>query len=122
MNPFAKWSDSDVAIFNTKAQRKSDAQISTDGVDRESDLHAQIFDECRRRGWIALHGSMAERTHRTAGEPDFVILGTKIYLVECKTRIGKLSIAQQAMIAHAAKLGHTIHIVRSFEEFLNILG
>ena len=108
--------------YAARLARENPQPSSSPGVDRESDLHAQIFDECRRRGWIALHGSMAERTHRTAGEPDFVILGTKIYLVECKTRIGKLSIAQQAMIAHAAKLGHTIHIVRSFEEFLNILG
>ena len=46
----------------------------TGGIPRESDLHEKIFDECRRRGWIALHGSMAERTCRTLGEPDFVIL------------------------------------------------
>lgn len=44
------------------------------GVRREAELHEEIFDECRRRGWIALHGSMAERTCRTLGEPDFMIL------------------------------------------------
>ena len=31
-------------------------------AEREAELHEKIFDECRRRGWIALHGSMAERT------------------------------------------------------------
>lgn len=86
----------------------------------ERDLHAQIFDECRRRGWIPLHGSMSERTHRTAGEPDFIIVRDGgVLFVECKTRTGKLTREQQAMIAHAAKLGHTIHVVRSFQEFLN---
>lgn len=100
---------------------------ATEGCDKESELHEQIFAECRRRGWIALHGAMSERTHRTAGEPDFIILGScpvmgpLIYFIEAKTRLGKLSIEQQAMIAHAAKLGHTIHVVRSFEEFLAIL-
>ncbi len=86
----------------------------------EADLHNAIMDECRARGWIFLHGSMAERTHRTAGEPDFIILasGGRTFFVECKSATGKLSPDQQAMRSHAAKLGHTIHIIRSTEEFL----
>lgn len=92
-------------------------------VEREADLHDMIFSECRRRGWIPLHGSMAHRTHRTAGEPDFVILadGGLVLLVECKARNGKLSPTQFAMAHHAKSLGHTIHVVRSFDEFLNLL-
>ena len=93
------------------------------GVVREASLHEEIFDDCRRRGWIALHGSMAERTCRTLGEPDFVILadGGRVLLVECKSRSGKLSPAQAALKHHAAKLGHTVHVVRSVEEFLKLL-
>ena len=93
------------------------------GVSREAELHEAIFDECRRRGWIALHGSMAERTCRTLGEPDFVILagGGRVLFVECKSRSGKLSPAQSALKFHAEKLGHTIHVVRSLGEFLKLL-
>ena len=93
------------------------------GSVREADLHEQIFDECRARGWIALHGSMAERTCRTLGEPDFTILagGGRLLFVECKTRSGKLSPAQAALKFHAEKLGHTIHLVRSLEEFQKLL-
>ncbi len=93
------------------------------GTVRESELHEEIFDECRARGWIALHGSMAERTCRTLGEPDFTILadGGRVLFVECKTRTGKLSPAQAALKFHAEKLGHTIHVVRSLEEFRQIL-
>ena len=93
------------------------------GVSREAELHEAIFDECRRRGWIALHGSMAERTCRTLGEPDFVILadGGRVLFVECKSRTGKLSPAQAALKHHAEKLGHTVHVVRSLEEFLKLL-
>ena len=89
---------------------------------READLHEEIFSECRRRGWIALHGSMAERTCRTLGEPDFVILadGGRVLFVECKSRNGKLSPAQVAMKHHAEKLGHTVHVVRSLAEFLEV--
>ena len=93
------------------------------GVSREAELHEEIFDECRRRGWIALHGSMAERTCRTLGEPDFVILAGagRVLFVECKTRTGKLSPAQAALKHHAEKLGHPIHVVRSLDDFLNLL-
>ena len=92
------------------------------GAAREGDLHEAVFNECRRRGWIALHGSMAERTCRTLGEPDFVILadGGRVLFVECKSRTGKLSPAQAALQHHAAKLGHTVHVVRSLEEFLEL--
>jgi Holliday junction resolvase-like predicted endonuclease len=95
----------------------------TGGVPRESELHDQVFDECRRRGWIALHGSMAERTCRTLGEPDFVILADRgrVLFVECKSRSGKLSPAQAALKFHAEKLGHTVHVVRSMEEFLKLV-
>ena len=92
------------------------------GTVREADLHEEIFDECRRRGWIALHGSMAERTCRTLGEPDFVILadGGRVLFVECKSRTGKLSPAQAALKFHAEKLGHTVQVVRSLQEFLEL--
>ena len=93
------------------------------GVVREGSLHEEIFDECRRRGWIALHGSMAERTCRTLGEPDFVILaeGGRVLLVECKSRSGKLSPAQAALKHQAERLGHTVQVVRSLVEFLKLL-
>ena len=129
MNPFSNWKAADVELHNQRVAKNRDIVETGDGVTwsatvkREADLHAQIFDECRRRGWIALHGSMSERTHRTAGEPDFIILadGGRVLFVECKTAKGKLSLEQQAMIAHAAKLGTTIFVVRSMAEFFQIL-
>ena len=99
-------------------------------VEREADLHQMIVDECKRRGWIAFHGSMAHSTFRTPGEPDFIILPdvgrmshfkSNVWLIECKTRKGKLSPAQLAIHAWAAKLGHTVHVVRSFAEFLEVV-
>jgi Holliday junction resolvase-like predicted endonuclease len=92
------------------------------GSEREAELHEEVFAECRRRGWIALHGSMAERTCRTLGEPDFVILadGGRVLFVECKTKTGKLSPAQAALKFHAEKLGHTVHVVRSLGQFLEV--
>ena len=106
-------------LFGTRSAERG----ARNGVVREASLHEEIFSECRRRGWIALHGSMAERTCRTLGEPDFVILadGGRVLFVECKSRSGKLSPAQSALKFHAEKLGHTIHVVRSLGEFLKLL-
>lgn len=106
-------------LFGTRSAERG----TRNGVVREASLHEEIFDECQRRGWIALHGSMAERTCRTLGEPDFVILadGGRVLFVECKSRNGKLSPAQAALKHHAEKLGHTVHVVRSMEEFLKLL-
>ena len=113
------------------SQRKPTTRLDkhADGDIRESDQHADILNECKRRGWIAFHGSMAHSTFRTPGEPDFVILAPpsnfmkyeRTFLIEVKTRVGKLSPEQLAIHAWAAKLGHTVHVVRSFAEFLDVV-
>lgn len=107
-------------LARERADGKLPAVASTGS---EAELHEKILDECRRRGWIALHGSMSERTSRNLGEFDFVILadGARVFFVEGKTAKGKLSPAQQAMHAWTVKLGHTPHVVRSIEEFLKII-
>jgi hypothetical protein len=88
----------------------------------EGKLHQDILGEVRKRGWIAFHGSTAHRTRRTKGEPDFVVLGDRgrLAMFECKTKSGKLRPDQQALLAHAAKLGHEIRVVRSVGDFLTL--
>lgn len=106
------------------SQRKPTTRLDkhADGDIRESDLHADILNECKRRGWIAFHGSMAHKTFRTKGEADFCCLadGGRVLFVECKTSTGKLSPEQQGIMAWMSKLGHTFHVVRSFSDFLRI--
>lgn len=95
-----------------------------DGETKESDLHDKILNECRRRGWIAFHGSMAHRTYRTGGEPDFTIVREhgEVLFVECKSKTGKLSPEQSAMMFHMNRLGCKLNIVRSFAEFIQVIG
>ncbi len=90
---------------------------------KESDLHNQIIHYCKSKGWQYLHGSMAHRSRRTLGEPDFLVLADRgrLFMVECKTKTGKLSMEQQGFIAHAAKNGHVVHVVKSMEEFVKLL-
>lgn len=90
---------------------------------RESDLHKQILAECSRRNLVCFHGSTAHKTRRTPGEPDCVILlpGGRVLLVECKTKAGQRSEAQIDVFLRAHLLGHTVHLVRSFEDFHALL-
>lgn len=111
------WSEAEYLAYLRKGYPNANA------VEREADLHNDILDECRKRGWIALHGSMAHLTHRNEGEPDFIVLAESpdVYLIEAKSKTGKLSPAQQAFAAHANKLGWTVQVVRSMEAFLDAI-
>ena len=109
--------------INRNQKAASACESTAMGVDKESDLHSDILADCRQRGWIALHGSMAQATGRTEGEPDFIILASRgrVFFIECKTRVGKLSPAQHAMAHFAEKLGHKIHLVRNMAQYLEIV-
>lgn len=138
-NPFQSWTEADVAAFNRRAHTRitknhlvglsdedeqAEMEDMEDGSFPESELHNQILAECRRRAWIAFHGAMSQRTARVLGEPDFHILADngRQFLIEVKTARGKLSPTQLAIKCWAEKLGHTVHVVRSFEQFLQIVA
>jgi hypothetical protein len=104
-------------------QRQHANGLATDAaVEKEADLHNEILAECRRRGWIAVHSRMDLPTTTSVGTADFIIFidGGKTLAVECKAKSGKLSMEQLSTSAWLSKLGHTLHIVRSFPEFLSI--
>lgn len=89
---------------------------------RESELHRLIGQDINRRGWLCCHGSMHTATKRTPGEPDFHCLAPKgrHFMVECKTKTGKLSEDQEWFSARANELGHSVWIVRSIEEWFQV--
>lgn len=92
----------------------------------EEDLHDMIISWCRRQDpQIPYgHGSMAHKTKRTAGEPDFYLLmpGGRLLMVECKTETGELSDDQKQFAASAVRVGHKVHLVRNYPEFLKIVS
>jgi hypothetical protein len=118
--------------FHQMSQRVARARgkMSEEGPDTaregcadEKTLHQEILNECRRRGWIAIHARMNRPTTIACGVPDFLILADRgrLFLVEAKSKSGKLRSEQLAFIAWATKLSHTVHIVRSCPEFLALL-
>ncbi len=119
------FSEADFIAMRARLQRnlKSEPTAPAEGCSKESDLHEAIIGQCRAAGWIYFHGSMAHRAMRTAGECDFTILADKgrVFFIEAKTRIGKLSPEQLGVKLWAEKLGHTIHIVRSLDDFIKVV-
>tara|TARA_R110000796_G_scaffold225412_1_gene341808 strand:+ start:300 stop:668 length:369 start_codon:yes stop_codon:yes gene_type:complete len=118
-----RMTEKDVSAYIARQAAKSGKASETATPDgKEHQLHSAIQDECSRQGWLALTGAMSRRTHRTKGEPDFIILGDqgRRWDVECKTKNGKLSIDQRAIQAHYKKLGHGYYVIRSIEEFLEL--
>lgn len=97
---------------------------SPEAVKVEADLHEQILDYCRSHGWIDYHGSMAHRTKRTPGEPDHSIRADRgrVFDIECKSATGKLRTDQAGIIMQSAKLGHTVYVISSFQEFLDLVN
>ena len=93
-------------------------------VEREKELHEAIMAECRHRGWITIHARMDRPSTLEVGSPDFIILGSRgrMFIIEAKSKTGKLTKAQQILRAWAHKLGHEIVEVRSKEQFMHIIG
>jgi hypothetical protein len=121
-----RFTAADVAAAEARrlARQGGAASIAEDSAaaHREARLHADILNECRRRGWLPFHGSMAHATFRTPGEPDFIILahGGRPLLVEAKAAKGKLSPAQRAVAAWAMRLGFQVHVVHSLAAFISL--
>jgi hypothetical protein len=99
------------------------SQAPADAVEDESELQNDIERECLRRGWLPLRSRMDRKNTRRKGECDFIILAdcARVFLVETKSKTGKLSVEQQGFIAHARKLGKPVFVVRSMAEFYNVV-
>lgn len=106
-----------------RAKKNPLAVTKDNAVADESDLHDDIKDDCRRRGWIPFSGSMAHKTKRKIGEPDFIIAtddGRTLY-VECKSKSGKLTPPQQATLHWLLHNKQIAFVVTSIEEFRRLV-
>lgn len=115
-------SHADYLSMQARVAKKA-PDLMAPACDDEGKLHDEIMDECRKRGWLAFHGSMAHRTKRTPGEPDVIlVMPGRTLFIELKKKDRKLSTEQLGVEAWLRKLGHELHVVRSFEQFLSIVN
>lgn len=121
---FRNWTQAQVEQHNARVGRYGAPKtVVPDASKEEKRLHQEILDYCKRKQWIALHGSMAEPTARVLGEFDFTILADRgrVFFVEVKTAKGKLTLEQAGLHLWATKLGHRPQVVRSLAEFEEVV-
>lgn len=100
--------------------QKNRVPDNSEGVEDESALHEAIRKECQYRGWISFHSRMDVPQTANLGTPDFIIAtddGRTLY-VEVKRRTGKLSPAQNAMVAWLAKNRQRVAVVKTLMQFI----
>lgn len=91
---------------------------------RESDIHDDIINYCKSKGWYYVHSHTWCATTNAPGTPDFVIAADngKTYWIECKRPGGKATTPQLAALTQLQKFGHVSAIVTSLDEFLSVVS
>ena len=113
--------------------RRCDGSLLLDGrttnaapVDREAKLHQDIMDWCDSQWprWKFIHSRMDMKSTIGKGVNDFTVFGQfpLCILVECKKKDGKLDDDQRNWAHELKLLGWTVHVVRSIEEFKDIIN
>lgn len=89
--------------------------------DNESTLQREIRQWCAARNIPCGCARMDKPSTMPVGWPDMtIVLNGRVLFIECKTRTGKRTADQQIMSKLFEMQGQTIHIVRSFEEFVQL--
>jgi hypothetical protein len=116
-----------LAMHNAKRQKPSPdtGRKILANAEKEVRLHERIMEWCSSQWprWLYIHARTDMASTIQIGAPDFVIIapGGRIFFVECKSATGKQTTDQLAWMALAQNLGHKYYLVRSFEEFLEVV-
>ncbi len=96
---------------------------TTKAAAREVDLHDEILAFCRARRWPVVHSRMDVPQTAGVGTPDFVVAlpAGRVVWVEAKAKAGKLRPEQQAWLTALRTNGHAAEVVRSFQEFIQVV-
>lgn len=93
-------------------------------VEREIYLRQQILDYCAQQwpAWLVISARTDERSTIAVGAHDVTcFMPGAVKMFELKKKDGKVTKEQQIWIHQMATLGHTVHVIRSMEEFLTIV-
>jgi len=123
INPSKSLARLNPELFGHRVIYKGDPKLIEE-IKRERDLHDQIEDYCRARGWFYVHSRMDRASTIAVGFPDFGIFmhGARTVFLECKRPGEKATIKQLEKIAHARKLGFVAEVVESMDGALEAIG
>lgn len=110
------------AEFLAYEARRGKPAVNSDGVEKESDLHDEILEYCKQRGWVCIHSRMDRKTTNACGTPDFIVAltdGRTVY-AEAKRKGGKLSPSQQATLAWLLHNRQTAGVVTTLQDFITL--
>jgi len=99
------------------------AEVRADATNDESDLQDVIISESRKRGWWVDYSRMDLPTTRPKGAPDIYIFADRkrLFIVEAKSKTGKLRPEQLGVKLALEKLGHTVNVISSFSQFIELI-
>ncbi len=108
--------------LNSASKSALPRESQSDSLD-ESDLQYRIVDYCRSKGWFPICSGMHKRTSTPIGTPDFVIYADRgrVFTIETKSKTGKQTPEQLGIQLMLDMLGHKYYLVRSYEQFLEIV-
>lgn len=102
-----------------RARFRGAASGDEESPELESQLHQDIHDYCRSKGWAVIHSRMDCKTTTAKGVPDFIIsMPGRVAFVECKRKRNKPTPEQLAFLCHVRHHGHIAGVVYSMEEFI----
>lgn len=112
------------ARMNASKRTKLDLAPLGEPVKKESELHDEIIQYCKSRGWFNVHSRMDRASTQAKGIPDFLIAMPHgvTWWIECKSKGGKPTKEQQDVHAFLHHLGHRYALVYSFQEFLTAVN
>ena len=87
----------------------------------ESELQRKCIKFCDACGWVCIHDWSKKKNK--AGVPDLTIYmaNGRVELIELKSAAGKLRAEQQALHRQLMFLGHSVHVVKSYKRFVEIM-
>lgn len=99
---------------------------TTEGVDRESTLQTEIREWCSKKWpeWIPYGPRFGVKSTVGEGAADLVVFGPFPIVIVVETKAGKRK-QDGPQLAWACKmnaLGWTVHVVRNFDQWLEIAG
>jgi hypothetical protein len=110
-------------LLRLEGNKRRNGPVLEDAVDLEIEgLHQPIIQWCRQHqaAYIRARSDMASTIQR--GACDFTIFHKgRVFLIECKSRTGKLRPEQIGWAMLAEHNQFKVHVVRSMSEFLEIV-